>query len=230
MKRLSKRELEDISRSFIDKYYEVMKKRGFRKVEKIEPKIMLREVLGLDIQYHILSRNGSILGFTIGAYCEVDVFDDGYRTTAVLDGNTVFIDSKQAEVNRGRTNFTLMHEGAHQLLLKVFPESYDYGVKVCRSTEATPFDPEESAEEWQADYLASILLMPREIVIAGLERYYRSQIYGKYGKKRYIAYQKDSFYKLADYLGVSHQALRIRINDLGLVLCKPPSYIIEFSD
>ncbi len=227
MIKFTKIELENIAHLFVEKYYDVMRHRGFRTVERIEPKIMLRNVLGLDIQYHILSRNGSILGFTIGSYCEVDVFDGGGCTTVALDGNTVFIDSEQAKKNKGRENFTLMHEGAHQLLRKLFPESYECGVKVCRFINSNEFDPEESQEEWQADYIASILLMPKEIVLAAMKHFYVFVRNERSGKMEYQSMTRKSFYELADYLGVSHQALRIRIKELGLKLINPPSCVIE---
>ena len=126
----TKRQLEDLAHSFVERYYAVQKKRGIRKVEKIEPRIMLNDVLGLDIQYHTLSLDGSIIGYTIGSQIEMEVFDTGSPVSVPLDGNTVFIESKLHRMNKGRENFTIMHEGAHQIFFKLFPAYYNCGVRV----------------------------------------------------------------------------------------------------
>ena len=224
----TKRQLEDLAHSFVERYYAVQKKRGIRKVEKIEPRIMLLDVLGLDIQYHTLSLDGSIIGYTIGSQIEMEVFDTGSPVSVPLDGNTVFIESKLRRMNKGRENFTIMHEGAHQIFFKLFPAYYNCGVRVLRCNSNGEISAEDCAEEYQADYLASALLMPREIVIAGLERYYRIKQYGS--KKHYVSWDKESFKKVADYLGVSKQALRIRIGELGIIIDRTPSFIVEYED
>ena len=224
----TKRQLEDLAHSLVEKYYEVQRKRGFKKVERIEPNIMLKDVLGLDIQYHTLSLDDSVIGYTIGSHIEMEVFDTGSPVSVPLDGNTVFIESKLRRMNKGRENYTIMHEGAHQIFFKLFPDYYNCGVRVLRCNNKGEITVEDSAEEYQADYLASALLMPREIVIAGLERYYRSKQYGS--KKHYVSWDKESFKKLADYLGVSKQALRIRICELGIIIDRTPSFIIEYED
>ena len=224
----TKRQLEELALGFVNKYYEVQKKRGFKKVKKIEPEIMLRDVLGLDIQYHRLSLDNSIIGYTIGSYIEIEVFDEGLPTSVPLNGNTVFIESDLRRGNKGRENFTVMHEGAHQIFFKFFPAYYNCGVRVLRYANKGEFSSEESAEEYQADYLASALLMPRDLVIAAIERYYKARKVGS--KTHYMCWSRTDFKKVADYLGVSKQALGIRVNELGIIIDRTPSFIVEYED
>lgn len=61
---------------------------------------------------------------------------------------------KEAENNIGRSRFTLTHEFAHYLLLKVF----DFGYKLVDEKPQSFKDP-----DWQADYLAGALLMDFEL-------------------------------------------------------------------
>ena len=224
----TKRQLEELALGFVNKYYEVQKKRGFKEVKKIEPEIMLRDVLGLDIQYHHLSLDNSIIGYTIGSNIEIEVFDNEITTSVPLDGNTVFIESNLRRGNTGRRNFTIMHEGAHQIFFKFFPAFYNCGVRVLRYSNKCEFGTEESTEEYQADYLASALLMPREIVIAAIERFYKARKNGK--KTHYVSWEKTAFKMVADYLGVSKQALGIRVNELGIIIDRAPSFIVEYED
>ena len=224
----TKSQLEELAHKFVERYYEVQRSRGFRKVERIDPTIMLKDVLGINIEYHSLSLDQSIIGYTIGTYIEMEVFDNAEPVSVALDGDTVFIERALRSGNKGRENFTIMHEGAHQIFFKFFPDYYNCGVRVLRYTSRSEFSNEESAEEYQADYLASALLMPREIVIAGLERFYRKVRYGS--KVHYMSWDRKTFKTLADHLGVSKQALRIRVRELGIVIEEPPSFIVEYTE
>lgn len=71
-------------------------------------------------------------------------------------------------------------------------------------------------DEWQADNLASALLLPSEIVLGALRKFnleYGIDILNKiYRPKEYR-----KFCKIAELLGVSKQAMAIRLKRLGLL-------------
>ena len=82
----------------------------------IQPEILIRELLGLSVEYRTLSRNGSILGLTSCGEVLVTVYDDsGHPEYFPLDGKTLLIDSGLAAggANEGRRHFTLIHEACH---------------------------------------------------------------------------------------------------------------------
>jgi Zn-dependent peptidase ImmA (M78 family) len=98
----------------------------------------------------------------------------------------------------------------------LFPEDYNASPQKLHFCMAEPVRNEINWKEWQADTLASVLLMPKEIVkqalflfgfgetIPRINRVYSSEDYWR-------------FSMMAELLGVSKQALSIRISQLGLV-------------
>ena len=101
----------------------------YTQIYRIDPELLLEKVLGLNVEYQHLSYDGSILGMTSFTEMGVQVFeDDDNEAFFFLDGKTVLVekdlnfDSKL----KGRKNFTLMHEGSHQIFKMLFPN--DYGV------------------------------------------------------------------------------------------------------
>ena len=98
-------------------------------IYRIDPELLLEKVLGLTVEYQHLSYDGSILGMTSFTELGVQVLeDDDNEAFFFLDGKTVLVEKDLAFDNklRGRKNFTLMHEGSHQIFKMLFPN--DYGV------------------------------------------------------------------------------------------------------
>lgn len=57
----------------------------------------------------------------------MEVFDEADTDTFFfLDGKTVLVekDLKQNSTQRGRFNFTMMHEGSHQIFKMLYPNDY----------------------------------------------------------------------------------------------------------
>jgi Zn-dependent peptidase ImmA (M78 family) len=70
--------------------------------------------------------------------------------------------------------------------------------------------------EWQADTIASGLLMPRQLILESLPRFGLGERIDMLNRLyRPIEYKR--FCELADYLGVSKQALSIRLKQLNLL-------------
>ena len=173
MKRLSRNDIETISEKFVKAYFELPEIKKSQ-VYRIEPELMLEKVLGLTIEYMHLSYDGSILGMTSFGELGVQVFENNDdEAFFFLDGKTVLVESDLNYDNnlKGRKNFTLMHEGSHQIFKMLFPNDYGIteksaGVHYYKATA----DTEKSRiitdwEEWQANTLAAAILLPRCLIL-----------------------------------------------------------------
>lgn len=217
---LTIQEIEMIAERIVHEYCRYRTQYG-QTVTRIEPKVVTRDVLGLQIAYHRLSRSGHVLGLTCMAPIEVRVFDDLNRPWYVpLDGKTVFIDEslKQEGANVGRHNFTLMHEACHLVYGMLFPETY-LGVqqrRVYYSLRSTSRTGTSDWEEWRTNMLTSAILMPRNLILQYMQEY-------ELGQKMFMvnrlfaSKQYDAFSHIANKMGVSKMALAIRMKQLGLL-------------
>lgn len=222
MKRLSRKDIECIAEKYVQAYLELPEIKNTQ-VYRIEPEIMLEKVLGLTVEYMHLSYDGDILGLTSFGELGVQVFEnDDEESFYFLDGKTVLVESDLNYDNklRGRKNFTLMHEGSHQIFKALFPN--DYGVteksagvhyyKIASERSKAIVD----WEEWQANTLAAAILLPKQIIERGMFLFglgnrieCLNKIYYPAVFERYAA--------LADFLGCSKKALAIRMKQLGLL-------------
>lgn len=223
MRRLSRIDIEAIAEKYIQEYMRLPEVKTTQ-VYRIEPELFLEKVLKLDIRYLHLSYGCSLLGLTAFEQIEVDVLTGADEEEHILlDGNTVLIESELKSDNRlrGRMNFTLMHEGSHQIFKKLFPG--DYSAVRNREPAIHYYKAAQEHtkqirdwEEWQANTLASAILLPPNLIGQGmylfglgekiecLNKIYRPKVY-------------ERFSALADFLGCSKKALAIRMKQLGLV-------------
>ena len=202
MKHLSRFDIEAIADKYVQAYMALPDVRNTQ-IYRIDPELLLEKVLGLNVEYQHLSYDGSILGMTSFTEMGVQVFeDDDNEAFFFLDGKTVLVekdlnfDSKL----KGRKNFTLMHEGSHQIFKMLFPHDYGVtqksaGVHYCKANSERN-KPISDWEEWQANTLGE--------KIECLNKIYYPSVY-----KRFDA--------LADFLGCSKKALAIRMKQLGLL-------------
>jgi IrrE N-terminal-like domain len=165
------------------------------------------------------------------------------------------LDPEEDPSKEGRYRFTLAHEaGGHWRLHRhlfekdptqksLFSEPAPSSV-VCRSNQA------KEPIEWQADFYASCLLMPRTLVLAIWQERFRSagpQIYSRLSSlqvdppsyrqrprplgEAFVDRGYEDFADAwADYFapmfGVSRQSMRIRLEKLGLLLRETPGQSI----
>lgn len=118
MKHLSRLDIEAIAEKYITAYMELPEVQDMQ-IYRIEPELFLERVLGLKIDYAHLSYDGSLLGMTSFVEVMVDVMTADFEEEHILlDGSTVLVESDLRDDNKrkGRRNFTLMHEGSHQIL------------------------------------------------------------------------------------------------------------------
>ena len=238
MKYLSNKDIEMIAERVITAYKRLPELNGTR-IYKIEPELLLTKLLGLNIEYHHLSPDRSILGMTSFQEIGVEIFEEANPNTFfLLDGKTVLIekDLTKSTNQRGRFNFTTMHEGSHQILQMLYPN--EYGVKGNTQihfykANAESYNQDFDWEEWQANTLASALLLPKELILQGmfifnlgekincLNRIYYPEVFNK-------------FTALADFLGCSKTTLAIRMKKLGLLkedyLNNPSDYFLIYPE
>lgn len=155
--------------------------------------------------YHCLRKNGSILGETIfdeGAAILYDQDEKRYRLIAVKAG-TILVEERLC-VDRllGRLRFTCAHELGHWVLhQKLYSGTGD----VAAYEGKTSLDESYGLVEWQADALATALLMPLP------------QIKRSFYRLRAGRSHEHLVAEMARIFQVSKQAMRIRLETRNLI-------------
>ena len=158
----------------------------------------------LTLEYHCLRKNGSILGETIfdeGAAILYDQDEKRYRLIAVKAG-TILVEERLC-VDRllGRLRFTCAHELGHWVLhQKLYSGTGD----VAAYEGKTSLDESHGLVEWQADALATALLMPLP------------QIKRSFYRLRAGRSNEQLVAEMAQIFQVSKQAMRIRLETRNL--------------
>ena len=222
MLQISRRGIEGIANRVIDAYKR-LPEISEEEITCVDPELLTRQLLGLKLDYCRLSKDGSLFGITSFSRLEIEIFDDpNEQRFYSLDGKTVLIESALKEDDEliGSYHFALTHEISHRILSMLFPGIYNGSVKeplMCLvSKPYRAHDQEIDWYEWQANTLASAILMPKDLVIKGMERHglgRQIQILNRVFRPQ--AYK--AFSELACSLGVSKQALAIRMKHLGLL-------------
>lgn len=165
---------------------------------------IIEKTFGLRIEYQYLTNDGRELGRMI--------YDSGITTyysredmdyaLLYVDGGTMLIEASLLDDEKlyGRLRFTLAHELAHYILHKqLFAGT---GVAASMYDDETDGD----ATEWQANYLAKSLLMPK------------GQIKRCFYALRPVCRTKGELIgKMADTFEVSKQAMEIRLKEFALL-------------
>ena len=219
MRYLSKWDLEQLARRVSSAYQKLPDAKA--NPRRINPDILLEQLLKLEIDYRHLSRDRTTLGLTAYDDVGVEVYDGGAEEMYFLDGKTVLIeqDLRDALDKVGRLNFTKVHEGCHHILNMVFPGEYSGGTNARRALcYRLPQHGIRTRnwEEWQVDNLCSAILMPAQLVrknmaVVGLPE--KIDILNRiYRKETYLKFEE-----MSSVMGVSKQALAIRMRSLGLL-------------
>lgn len=208
-------DIEAIAQRVLRAYYKLPELRG-QTVSHIDPELLSTKLLGLRIEYHVLSVSGFILGLTAKNRYLVKVYDNGVPAdSCVLQKKTIFIDRylhDNLEL-RGRYHFTLAHEASHHILW-MLPTTKDLSRKgvLCYKANTKLL----TDEEIQANALASALLMPASLVLEKLLNHgFGTEI--KILNRIYDPRGYDRFCRIAEELGVSKTALCIRMRKLGVL-------------
>ena len=199
MKHLSRFDIEAIADKYVQAYMALPDVRNTQ-IYRIDPELLLEKVLGLNVEYQHLSYDGSILGMT--SFTEMGVH--------------LNFDSKL----KGRKNFTLMHEGSHQIFKMLFPNDYGVtqksaGVHYYKANSERN-KPISDWEEWQANTLGAAILLPENLIKQGMYLFSLGEKIECLNKIYFPGVYK-RFDALADFLGCSKKALAIRMKQLGLL-------------
>jgi Zn-dependent peptidase ImmA (M78 family) len=136
-----------------------------------------------------------------------------------VEAGTILIDSTLTEHwNRGRENFTVMHEVFHQVLHKKcfrgMPRNYVHPTSSRTIDGRIRYASYALAMiEKQANACAAAFLMPAELVRETYQSIYRNA-----GSERYQCYfEYKTTLDMAKEFSVSEQAMSIRLQTLGLI-------------
>lgn len=174
---------------------------------------LLKDCLDISIEEYTLHPKGLILGMCSNYPHIVKVKQDDEVIFAELNRNVVFIDSSLNSPNQiGRRNFTIAHEGSHHFLFNLEEENGNRVHHFCRTvSQSRFFDP----NEWQADVLASCLLLPEDHV-----RYAFFTFFNGEHIDRISPFDRDNYSRFTDmsiFFQVSKTALAIRLKKLNLI-------------
>ncbi len=211
-------EIEYISRRVYKAY---KKTAGFAEMPMQVIPEQLAAVLGLTFDYRHLSQDRLTLGLTSFEDGDgVEVFDNADEDFYVLDGRTMLIeeDLQNDESKVGRCNFTKTHEVCHHILHLLYPRDFGSGPaarKVLHYRLNSKVTGEIAHMEHIVDKVTSAVLMPEELVKSNMVMYGlpdRIEILNKLVGNTYAR-----FCVMAEGMGVSKQALAIRLKSLGIL-------------
>lgn len=143
--------------------YQMMPENKGKVMNKVDPELLVHGLLGLTIDYKHLSLDDSILGLTAFDETDIQIYDDA-EDSYYLDSQTVLIerDLLLKEECQGRRNFTIMHEGSHQIYKMLYPREYGvayrtapihyYRLQSIRSRKITDW------AEWQANAISPAIV------------------------------------------------------------------------
>ncbi len=209
---------------------------------------VLREPQALDIDYLVsepfcmneystlINLEGNILGAMVFSNIVFTSFDDSRRPVeTILAERTMVIDKRLSEQKQiPRLRFTKAHELSHWICHRSYHMNnnfpYEFRTKryfiSCQDKSGDKFGykdfasrTDEDWEEWQADWLAAALLMPRAPFINVSHAYIshagiRTGYISKHTEAR-VAIKIIS--NVAEFFAVSYTAARIRMTNLGLI-------------
>ena len=211
---LSYAQLDTIAGRVVRAYRKLPEVQAAGAVHSVDPQLLLTKLLGLSVAFRHISRDGETLGMTSYEELEIEIFDKEEEFFS-FDGKTVLIEKNLlSERQTGRRNFTIMHEGCHHVLRMLYPRDYASGANARRVLRYRCTGEGWSREEWQVDRLTSSILMPRELVKQAMIRV------GQRGRIKWLCPDSEAYGRfcgMSELLGVSKQALCIRMMGMGLI-------------
>jgi hypothetical protein len=177
---LSKLQLERIAERYHTEYATTLDPEDYR----LDPHRFAEEYLELTLKYQWLSNNGCYLGMAVFRDdTAIPVYVPEQNTAKKISAgkDTILIDrSLQQEYMRNGETFTILHECSHQILHWAY---YRRKESVpCRKESVQPaFTPTQWADEdrmeWQANYLASAVLIPLSALNTMIEEHHMVDYY-----------------------------------------------------
>jgi len=176
--------------------------------------------LGLGILYRKLSGSGSILGLTTYKGVNLALKLDEGDVLLSVPRDTILLDETLSERKAyKRRRFTIAHECAHQILARIEARETSGSLRESLLPGMT-YSPRELRtsedwNEWQANTLAAVLLMPRHELITRINVLFDPILMTIIESKNINALGIVWLKKMADKFGVSKEAMAIRMEKLG---------------
>jgi len=225
---INKDQMDDIAAMMLGEYMPSV----LEEAQPVDIDALAEDKLFLTIQHKSIGHGGGFLGLTaFEDVKDLPCLDDMFRPIKIdIPAGTVLIHSDlQGYQNRARRRFTVAHECSHWVLHRSYhsPTNQTYSFRTqrppyiaCRAAniERKRYEPKTDSdwEEWQADALASALLMPLRPFRALADRLVCK------GGRRHLSDRVDGEYiecveEVADTFTVSKTAAEIRLKQLGYI-------------
>lgn len=232
---ISQNWIEAISQGYIKEYFsdpEIQHRPYYR----IDPVVLAERILRIDVQYKRLSPDKSVLGATAFEKMSIIYNDTEGKEMLRVDipENSIMIEESllSEEMNKGRHNFTAAHEAGHIILKREFPDKYCSGGAMphfFRESCLAYTDKETMSQEWQANAIASALLMPKDLVSKFFEDFSVTKPLRIYQGRRLLLREKRILRSFSQMFEVSETAALIRLSQLGFTkACSYEQYLNDY--
>lgn len=236
---LSKKDIEDMTEMIIQDY----KPKILDEPCSLDIELFSESYTGLEMDYQDLTHNQSILGMMVFNDCHIPVYDaeKNKAKRIVVNEGTILIDNSLLEddqIRRGR--FTLSHEVSHwflhrkiyrvdknQISLFDIPQEEKQPFIKCRTIDIEcngrrELVTDDDWMEWQADHMASAILMPKKAFSDVAKKKFKSAGIKKGFYQMGTDFEQDLWAEvmtceLADLFDVSRAAAKIRLKNLGFI-------------
>ncbi len=219
---LSRSDIENIGKRVTKAYCRLLEIQDSSAL-RVDISALAQKAIGLKVEYHKLSPNHKILGVTSFFDISYRVFDDEKAEDeqyVELDEKTILIESTLDACSEGRKNFTIAHETSHHILQMLYPQ--EYGVRYRRDAVHlyrecnTARNGATDWNEWQADVLASVILLPAASVKAAMLKFGLGEKMKRLNRV-FAPKEYQKFSDMAAFMGASKTALALRMTQLGLL-------------
>ena len=219
-------EIESLCEAMIKDFF---KSRHYTNVLCVDIEGFVEEYLGIPIVYETFAEaDPGRIGFLADGERPLSVRREGMTQQVIFPQRTAVIDSfLLSPKESARKRFTIAHEGAHDVINRHIPAQASPAAAF-----HSEFDPEMnypremlkemlSVSESFTNRAAACLLMPGFLVERALKRYNESKKVVIYEGNVLAQDQKFLIQKMANAMGVSYSAFRIRLMELDLYDVRP---------
>ena len=214
---LSTELLEDLANQVLTDYFGT----DHFPIHPVEIELFARHYLRLNIQHDNLCYGDEIVyGVTAYADSRIGFPEKNPVIFKTIRQDTILLDNSLKDPTRApQRAFTIAHECAHHIIAMLKPEyitkdeTHDFCKPRC-------LEKPRDWNEWQANVLASVLLMPRYLVECMQSIVQHPQKYVIYDDKNVLDDERAAIKALATSLGVSYSAMLYRLKRLDLVIQK----------
>ena len=196
-----------------------------RKSKPIDVYAVIEKCLDVPYDWKYLTPDQSILGATafsgglLWVWPESKYYEGLLPYQIEVEPGTILIDTTLTEQdNRGRENFTVMHEVFHQVLHKkcfrTMPKNYVHPTASRTIDGQVRYASYALAMiEKQANACAAAFLMPSDLTRNTYKYLYRAAGFNRYN----YGFVYNTIKEMAEEFSVSQQAMSIRLQTLGLI-------------